>query len=109
MTDELSSASTAEILEKCVEQRFGILPNFFRLAPETPEITEQLCYFIARHVAFLVGLDRPDCLRLRKAVADRCGIVPGLPTRIHFMGYCGVPQYVGGHAQRQLDNVREQA
>ena len=45
MPDELSSPSTAETLGKCVERRFGILPNFFRLAPETPEITEKLWGF----------------------------------------------------------------
>src|ERR1700730_3100308 len=28
-----------------VEGRFGVLPNFFRLAPETPEITEKLWGF----------------------------------------------------------------
>src|SRR3984957_8180980 len=28
-----------------VEGRFGVLPNFFRLAPETPEITEELWGF----------------------------------------------------------------
>src|SRR6476620_7450853 len=28
-----------------VERRFGLLPNFFRLAPETPEITEKLWGF----------------------------------------------------------------
>jgi PAS domain S-box-containing protein len=32
-------------LEKCVGKRFGVLPNFFRLAPETPEITEKLWGF----------------------------------------------------------------
>lgn len=32
-------------VEKRVEQRFGVLPNFFRLAPETPEITEKLWGF----------------------------------------------------------------
>ena len=26
-------------LEKRVEERFGVLPNFFLLAPEAPEIT----------------------------------------------------------------------
>jgi PAS domain S-box-containing protein len=35
----------AETLRKSVEDRFGILPNFFRLAPETPEITERLWGF----------------------------------------------------------------
>jgi PAS domain S-box-containing protein len=32
-------------LSECVEGRFGVLPNFFRLAPETPEITEKLWGF----------------------------------------------------------------
>ena len=32
-------------LEKRVEERIGVLPNFFLLAPETPEITEKLWGF----------------------------------------------------------------
>jgi two-component system sensor histidine kinase UhpB len=32
-------------LGKRVEERFGVLPNFFRLAPETPEIIEKLWGF----------------------------------------------------------------
>src|SRR5580692_8122107 len=32
-------------LEKRVEERFGVLPNFFRLASEAPEITEKLWGF----------------------------------------------------------------
>ena len=32
-------------LENRVDERFGVLPNFFRLAPETPEITEKLWGF----------------------------------------------------------------
>ena len=32
-------------LENRVEERFGVLPNFFRLAPETPEIIEKLWGF----------------------------------------------------------------
>jgi PAS domain S-box-containing protein len=32
-------------LEAEVERRFGVLPNFFRLAPTTPEITERLWGF----------------------------------------------------------------
>jgi PAS domain S-box-containing protein len=35
----------ASELEKRVEERFGVLPNFFRLAPETPEIIEKLWGF----------------------------------------------------------------
>ncbi len=36
---------TASDLKNRVEERFGVLPNFFRLAPETPEITEKLWGF----------------------------------------------------------------
>jgi hypothetical protein len=46
--DNLSTASTAETapnLGKRVEGRLGVLPNFFCLAPETPEITEKLWAF----------------------------------------------------------------
>jgi PAS domain S-box-containing protein len=35
----------ASNLGKRVEERFGVLPNFFRLAPETPEIVEKLWGF----------------------------------------------------------------
>jgi hypothetical protein len=33
----------ASELETRIERRFGVLPNFFRLAPENPEITANLC------------------------------------------------------------------
>ena len=44
----------ASDLENRVEKRLGILPNFFRLAPETPEITEKLWGF-----ALAAYLDNP--------------------------------------------------
>ncbi len=37
--------SAASNLEKRIEERFGVLPNFFRLTPETPEITKKLWGF----------------------------------------------------------------
>ena len=37
--------NAASDLENRVEERFGILPNFFRLAPETPDIIEKLWGF----------------------------------------------------------------
>jgi PAS domain S-box-containing protein len=40
-----STGTTAAELQRLVEERFGVLPNFFRLAPETPEITEKLWGF----------------------------------------------------------------
>jgi PAS domain S-box-containing protein len=36
---------TVPNLERRVEERFGVLPNFFRLTPEIPEITEKLWGF----------------------------------------------------------------
>src|SRR5882724_3489025 len=81
------ASDSAPNLGEQVEERFGVLPNFFRLAPETTEklwgfaqaayldnplpsvFKERLfvhlsrfCavrYCIARHVGFLVGLGRP--------------------------------------------------
>ena len=40
-----SVSNTAPELEKRVAERFGVLPNFFRLTPETTEITEKLWGF----------------------------------------------------------------
>jgi len=48
MPTNASSASPVEpksALARRVEDRFGVLPNFFRLASETPEITERLWGF----------------------------------------------------------------
>ena len=54
-----SAGNTVVELENSVEQRFGVLPNFFRLVPETPEITEKMWGF-----AQAAYLDNPP------AVAD---------------------------------------
>src|SRR5579864_6559551 len=40
-----SSSSTARELQQRISERFGVLPNFFQLSPETPEITEKLWGF----------------------------------------------------------------
>ena len=40
-----SATTTASDLKRRVNERFGVLPNFFRLSPETPEITEKLWRF----------------------------------------------------------------
>jgi PAS domain S-box-containing protein len=40
-----SVSTTAQELQRLVADRFGVLPNFFRLSPETPEITEKLWGF----------------------------------------------------------------
>jgi hypothetical protein len=54
------SANTgAHDLQRRVNERFGVLPNFFRLSPETPEITEKLWGF-----AQAAYLDNPPTLCL---------------------------------------------
>ena len=40
-----SVTTAARDLQRWVNERFGVLPNFFRLLPETPEITEKLWRF----------------------------------------------------------------
>ena len=40
-----SQRTAAQDLLRRVNERFGVLPNFFRLSPETPEITEKLWGF----------------------------------------------------------------
>ena len=40
-----SASTTAPELQRRVNERFGVLPNFFQLSPETPEITERLWGF----------------------------------------------------------------
>jgi len=45
-SDNAQSVTTvASELQRRVNERFGVLPNFFRLSPETPEITEKLWGF----------------------------------------------------------------
>ena len=39
------SATTGSDLQRRVNDRFGVLSNFFMLSPETPEITEKLWGF----------------------------------------------------------------
>jgi hypothetical protein len=40
-----SESTAAQELQRRVNERFGVLPNFVRLSPETPEITEKLWGF----------------------------------------------------------------
>ena len=59
-SNKAQSASTASDLQRRVNDRFGVLPNFFQLSPETPEITERLWGF-----AQAAYLDNPYTLFLR--------------------------------------------
>ena len=40
-----SVTTTASDLQRRVNERFGVLPNFFRFSPETPEITDKMWRF----------------------------------------------------------------
>jgi hypothetical protein len=44
-TEPALTDSAASELKRRVVERFGVLPNFFRLASETPEITEKMWGF----------------------------------------------------------------
>ena len=63
------------------EQRFGVLPNFFRLAPETPEITEKLWGF-----AQAAYLDNP----LPSVFKER--------LFVHLSRFCAVRYCIARHA-----------
>jgi len=70
----------ASNLEHRVEERFGVLPNFFRLAPETPEITEKLWGF-----AEAAYLDNP----LPSVFKER--------LFVHLSRFCAVRYCIGRH------------
>ena len=63
-----------------VEKRFGVLPNFFRLSPESPEITEKLWGF-----AEAAYLDNP----LASVFKER--------LFVHLSRFCAVRYCIGRH------------
>ena len=79
--DAESARSSALELEKRVAERFGVLPNFFRLAPETPEITEKLWGF-----AQAAYLDNP----LPSIFKER--------LFVHLSRFCSVRYCIARHA-----------
>src|SRR5580692_9754605 len=68
-------------LQRRVEKRLGVLPNFFRLAPETPEITEKLWGF-----AEAAYLDNP----LPSVFKER--------LFVHLSRFCAVRYCIARHA-----------
>ena len=73
--------SAASDLENRVEQRFGVLPNFFRLAPESPEIIEKLWGF-----AQAAYLDNP----LPSVFKER--------LFVHLSRFCAIRYCIARHA-----------
>ena len=74
------TGETVPNLGKRVEERFGVFPNFFRLAPETPEITEKLWAF-----AEAAYLDNP----LPAAFKER--------LFVHLSRFCAVRYCIARH------------
>lgn len=84
MPDDPNAVPTGETvptLGERVEGRFGVLPNFFRLAPEAPEITEKLWGF-----AEAAYLDNP--------------LPPVFKERlfVHLSRFCAVRYCIARHA-----------
>jgi PAS domain S-box-containing protein len=73
--------NAASDLANNVERRFGVFPNFFRLAPETPEITEKLLGF-----AEAAYLDNP----LPSVFKER--------LFVHLSRFCAVRYCIARHA-----------
>src|ERR1700736_4595108 len=76
-----SGGNAASELQNRVKERFGVLPNFFRLAPETPEITEKLWGF-----AQAAYLDNP----LPSIFKER--------LFVHLSRFCSVRYCIARHA-----------
>src|SRR6202521_5244414 len=72
--------TTAPELQRRVNEGFGVLPNFFRLSPETPEITEKLWGF-----AEAAYLDNP----LPSVFKER--------LFVHLSRFCAVRYCIGRH------------
>src|SRR6202162_5011629 len=81
-SDNAQSASTTVWdLQRGVNERFGVLPNFFRLSPGTPEITEKLWGF-----AQAAYLDNP----LPSVFKER--------LFVHLSRFCAVRYCIARHA-----------
>ena len=63
-------------LQNRVAKRFGVLPNFFRLAPETPEITEKLWGFASALGWYVQGLAERSSLAIDLKIPDNFGRLP---------------------------------
>src|SRR3984885_8440304 len=75
-----SAGTDVPALDKSIEERLGVLPNFFRLAPETPEITEKLWGF-----AEAAYLDNP----LPSVFKER--------LFVHLSRFCAVRYWIARH------------
>src|ERR1700704_5355353 len=78
-----STSSAAPALHKRVNERFGVLPHFFQLSPETPEITEKLWGF-----AEAAYLDNPWAIDIQPTLRH-CRFV-----RPHFVVRAGFRRHI---------------
>src|SRR6202158_1862583 len=97
-----SPDNAAVELGRRVSDRLGVLPNFFRLAPETPEITEKLWGFA--QVAYLDN-PLPSVFKERLFVylSRFCAVRYCIARHCAFLlGYghpCGGPTALPQHAE----------
>ncbi len=104
MSSEAGSASRGRIdLRRRAEERFGLLPNFFRLAPEIPEITEKMWGF-----AQAAYLDNPlPSLfkeRLFVHLSRFCAVRYCIARHVGFLTGLGRPS---GDSQARVHRVEE--
>jgi PAS domain S-box-containing protein len=96
-------AGTAPEVAKQVEERFGVLPNFVRLAPEIPEITEKFWGF-----AQAAYLDNPPPSlfkeRLFVHLSRFCTVRYCLARHVGFLAGLGRPS---GDAQARVLRIDE--
>src|SRR6202789_4436512 len=76
-----SESTAAQELQRRVSERFGVLPNFFRLSPESPEIIEKLWGF-----AQAAYLDNP----LPSVFKER--------LFVHLSRFCAIRYCIARHA-----------
>jgi PAS domain S-box-containing protein len=98
-----SAGGTVPNVGRRVEERFGVLPNFFRLTPEIPEITEKLWAF-----AEAAYLDNPlPSLfkeRLFVQLSRFCGDRYCMARHVGFLTGLGRPS---GDAQARINQVED--
>ena len=98
-----SASNTQPELRKLIEGRFGVLPNFFRLAPETPEITEKLWGFAQ---AAYLDSPLPPVFKERLFVylSRFCAVRYCIARHVGFLVGLGRP---AGDARARADGVAE--
>src|SRR5882672_6424888 len=101
----LNRAPATELQQR-VKDRFGVLPNFFRLSPETPEISEKLWGFAE---AAYLNNPLPSLFKERLFVqlSRFCAVRYCIARHVGFLTGLGRPSAdARAHVQQPEDVVR---